>query len=185
MTKENPNAGMDAVAEQAAEWFARLQGEDAVGDDWLAFETWLAVPAHAAAYERLEALWVALEDDAPAIRAALDAPVTAASRRELPRRAVERRPTRRAWLAAGGALAASLVAGVFVVANWPTPCGASADLPHRGRRAARHRAGRRHAHQAQRRLVDRRRLGRGMRGGCRWRTPRRPSTWPMIRSVPS
>ena len=121
MTKETLNAGVDAVAEQAAEWFARLQGEDAAGEDWLAFETWLAVPAHAAAYERLEALWVALEDDAPAIRTALDAPVTAAPRRELPRRAGERRPTRRTWLAAGGALAASLVAGVFVVANWPTP----------------------------------------------------------------
>jgi transmembrane sensor len=34
---------------------------------------------------------------------------------------VERRPTRRVWLAAGGLLAASLVAGVFVAANWPGP----------------------------------------------------------------
>jgi len=121
MSEQNPIAGVDTVADQAATWFARLQGEDADGDDWLAFETWLAVPAHAAAYERLESVWLALEDDAPAIQAALDAPPAPLPRRPLPRRAAERRPTRRAWLAAGGALAASLVAGVFVVANWPAP----------------------------------------------------------------
>lgn len=122
MTEEMSKAGLDAVDEQAAEWFARLQGEEAGADDWLAFETWLAVPPHAAAYERVEALWIALEDDAPAVRAALDAPAgTAAPRRARPARAVERRPTRRVWLAAGGLLAASLVAGVFVAANWPGP----------------------------------------------------------------
>jgi transmembrane sensor len=121
MTEEMSKAGLDAVAEQAAEWFARLQGEEADGDDWLAFEAWLAVPAHAAAYEQVEALWVALEADAPAIRAALDAPVVAAPRRVLTQRAAERRPTRRVWLAVGGALAASLVAGVFVAANWSGP----------------------------------------------------------------
>lgn len=121
MSEQNPIAGVDIVAEQAATWFARLQGDDADGDDWLAFESWLAVPAHAAAYERLESLWVALEDDAPAVQAAFDAPAAPLPRRALPRRAAERRPTRRAWLAAGGALAASLVAGVFVVANWPAP----------------------------------------------------------------
>ena len=121
MSEQNPIAGVDTVADQAATWFARLQGEDADGGDWLAFEGWLAVPAHATAYERLESLWLALEDDAPAIQAVLDAPPAALPRRPLPRRAAERRPSRRAWLAAGGALAASLVAGVFVVANWPAP----------------------------------------------------------------
>lgn len=121
MSEQNPIAGVDTVAEQAAAWFARLQGDDADGDAWLAFETWLAVPEHAAAYERLEGLWVALEDDAPAIQAALDAPVAPAPRRPLPRRAAERRPNRRAWLAAGGLLAASLVGGVFVAANWQRP----------------------------------------------------------------
>jgi transmembrane sensor len=120
MSERDPIAGVDDVAAQAATWFARLQGDDADGDAWRAFEAWLAVPAHAAAYERLEGLWVALEDDASAIQAALDAPsaTAPAPRRALPRRAVEGRPTRRAWLAAGGLLAASLVAGVFVAANW-------------------------------------------------------------------
>ena len=125
MNAEIRNSAEDLVAGQAAAWFARLQGEDASGDDWLAFESWLAVPAHAAAYEAVEALWLALDDDAPAIQAALDAQPTstpmAAPRRALPRRAAEGRPTRRAWLAAGGVLAASLVAGVFVTANWPAP----------------------------------------------------------------
>ena len=55
------------------------------------------------------------------MQASFDAPAAPLPRRALPRRAAERRPTRRAWLAAGGALAASLVAGVFVVANWPAP----------------------------------------------------------------
>ena len=113
MSEWNPKTGVEAVAEQAATWFARLQGEDADGDDWLAFESWLAVPAHAAAYERLETLWVALDDDASAVQAALDAPAAPLSRRALARRAAERRPTRRAWLAAGAALAASVAAGAY------------------------------------------------------------------------
>ena len=50
MSEPHPISGVDIVAEQAATWFARLQGEDADGGDWLAFETWLAVPAHASAY---------------------------------------------------------------------------------------------------------------------------------------
>ena len=123
MNEETRNFGEHLAAEQAAVWFARLRGEDAGGDDWLAFEGWLAVPAHAAAYEAVEALWLALEDDAPAIQAALDAeaaPVSA-PRRALPRRASAGRPTRRTWLAAGSALAASLVVGVFAAANWPAP----------------------------------------------------------------
>ena len=184
MTKETLNAGVDAVAEQAAEWFARLQGEDAAGEDWLAFETWLAVPAHAAAYERLEALWVALEDDAPAIRTALDAPATAAPRRELPRRAGERRPTRRTWLAAAGALAASLVAGVFVVANWPTPA-----EPQQTFRTAAGEVQTSHSPMARgsNSTAPRRSAygSPGTHGGCRWPTRRPPSTWRMIRNVRS
>ena len=123
MTEATRNAGEHLVAEQAAAWFARLQGEDAGGDDWLAFEGWLAVPAHAAAYQAVEALWLALEDDAPTIQAALDTVATpmSAPRRALPRRVSAGRPTRRTWLAAAGALAASLVVGVFTVANWPAP----------------------------------------------------------------
>ncbi len=121
MTEETRISGEDLVAGQAAEWFARLQGEDATGDDWRAFEGWLAAPGHAAAYEAVEALWLALEDDAPEIQAALDARAVSAPRRIRSIGRAARGPTRRVWMAMGGALAASLVVGVFAAANWSTP----------------------------------------------------------------
>jgi transmembrane sensor len=52
----------DPIQEAAAEWFAKLQG-DSVLEDWTAFQAWLeADPAHAAAYEAVEAVWLDLED---------------------------------------------------------------------------------------------------------------------------
>ncbi len=109
----------DGVAEAAAGWFVRLQGEDASGDDWLAFERWLAAaPAHARAYDRLERIWVEVEAQAPAIAAALAAPAPA------PRRARRATPprrfaSRRTWLAGAGAIAASLALVVVMVAERP------------------------------------------------------------------
>ena len=104
------------AAEEAARWFARLQGEAATGDDWLAFERWLqASPAHASAYERLEALWVDL-DQAPVAKELGGRPLVAAARRRRPE-ASARRPDaarRRVWLGAGGAIAAALVVAVGV-----------------------------------------------------------------------
>jgi transmembrane sensor len=103
------------TAEAAAHWFARLQDEAAAGDDWLAFEQWLAAsPAHAAAYEKLEAIWVDLDGAGDAVAAALDAPVSLEAHRA--RRAG---PSRRVWLAAGAGLAASLAVGLFTLANLP------------------------------------------------------------------
>jgi len=119
MTEET-RISREGAAAQAAAWFVRLHSEDATGDDWLAFEAWLQTPRHAAAYEWLERLWLALDDDAPAIARALDAPAYA-PRRPISARRPERGITRRAWLAAGGALAATVAAGVFGVANWPAP----------------------------------------------------------------
>ncbi len=106
------------TADAAAHWFARLQDEAATGDDWLAFEQWLAEsPAHAAAYETLEGLWVELDGAADAIAAGLNpTPVSLAAHRAARERA---RPTRRGWLAAGAGLAASLAVGVLTMANWP------------------------------------------------------------------
>ncbi|MEO8113820.1 MAG: FecR domain-containing protein, partial [Phenylobacterium sp.] len=100
-----------AVAE-AADWLARLEGGAAGGDDWLAFETWLAAsPAHTAAYVRLEGLWVELDADCTAILEALDAaPAMALPRRARPSSAST--PSRRAWLRAGWAVAASLAVAV-------------------------------------------------------------------------
>jgi transmembrane sensor len=111
----------DGVAEAAAGWFVRLQGEDASGDDWLAFERWLAAaPAHARAYRRIERIWVEVEAQAPAIAAALDTVVSTPA----PRRARRATPpprfaSRRTWLAGAGALAASLALVVVMVAERP------------------------------------------------------------------
>jgi transmembrane sensor len=102
----------DRAAEEAADWFVRLQGDEATGDDWLTFEQWLrAAPANATAYSHIENVWVELDGRAAEIEEALDKP------RALPRRARPLRPTvtRRAWLgAAGGAIAAGIVAAVVL-----------------------------------------------------------------------
>jgi transmembrane sensor len=103
------------AAEEAAGWFARLQGEAATGDDWLAFERWLqSSPAHARAYEQLESLWVDL-DYAPVARELGGRPLLAARRRA----AIPSRPAlgraaarRRTWFGAGAAIAAGLVVAV-------------------------------------------------------------------------
>jgi transmembrane sensor len=72
----------DPIQQAATDWFARLQG-DAALEDWTTFQAWLeADPAHAAAYDRVEAMWVDLEDlpandveTAPAIETPLAANV--------------------------------------------------------------------------------------------------------------
>jgi transmembrane sensor len=119
MSRRDEFQGAGGVAEEAASWFARLQGEAATGDDWLAFERWLqASPAHARAYERLEALWIDL-DYAPVARDLGGRPLLAARRRRLARSAAGN-PGRRAWLAAGAAIAAGLVAAMGI-GLWPAP----------------------------------------------------------------
>jgi transmembrane sensor len=120
----------DALAEAAAAWFVRLDGADATGETWLEFERWLiASPAHARAFEHVERLSVELDEQAPQIAAALQAPLELP--RAAPRRARgdagRRQPvTRRAWLAAGGAIAASLAVAVVFLAERPAPEGPAA-----------------------------------------------------------
>jgi len=59
MTQSLPQ---DPIQQAAADWFVKLQG-DAALEDWTAFQAWLeADPAHAAAYEAVEAVWLDLED---------------------------------------------------------------------------------------------------------------------------
>jgi transmembrane sensor len=121
-----------ATADAAAQWFARLQDEAATHEDWLAFEQWLAAsPAHAAAYEKLEHIWVDLDDAADAFPAAAEtpAPETPTVVSLADRRAARAQPTRRAWLAAGAGLAASLAVGVVTLANWPAPLTTYATQP--------------------------------------------------------
>jgi transmembrane sensor len=108
------------VAEAAARWFARLQGEAATGDDWLAFERWLqASPAHVQAYEQLERLWVDL-DQADVAKELGGRPLVAAARRRSPEASRRARSgaggqtRRRIWIGLGGAVAAvvAVTAGV-------------------------------------------------------------------------
>ena len=111
--------GEGRAAEEAARWFARMQGETATAEDWLAFERWLqASPAHALAYEQLEGLWVDL-DYAPVARELGGRPLLAA-RRRAPSRAGVRSLRRRAWLGAGAAIAASLVAAAAIGLRAPS-----------------------------------------------------------------
>jgi transmembrane sensor len=111
------------TADAAARWFARLQDEAATGDEWLAFERWLgADPTHAAAYERLERLWVDLDGMGGAIAGQLDAPEPSTAPVSLEaRRAARGGPglSRRTWLAAGAGMAASVAIGVVGLSNWP------------------------------------------------------------------
>ena len=101
----------DQVAEQAADWFVRLQSERAGDADWLAFGAWLEeAPEHLAAYERLERLSLDL-DEVSAV--ASPGPVTAgATIVPMPARAKRPRPEPR-WMAWGAAAAAALALAVF------------------------------------------------------------------------
>lgn len=114
MSRTDDNFDDGRVAEEAARWFARLQGEAATGDDWLAFERWLkSSPARARAYERIEGLWVDLEY-APVARELGGRPLLAARRRSPAQRPSQDQNRRRAWLGAGAAIAASALVAIGV-----------------------------------------------------------------------
>jgi transmembrane sensor len=135
MARTDDNPDDSRTAEEAARWFAHLQGDAATGDDWLAFETWLqASPAQARAYERLEGLWVDL-DYAPVSKELGGRPLLAA-RRRLPLRPGQRQPARRAWIGAAAAIAASLAVvvglglqpGAVATQTYETPAGQTRDI---------------------------------------------------------
>jgi transmembrane sensor len=118
MSEESADLGDGHAAEQAASWFARLQGGAATGEDWLAFERWLqASPDHAAAYEGLERLWVDL-DNAPIVRDLGVRPTPQVLRAGALRAA---NSNRRAWIGAGAALAASVAVAAWGVGLWSGP----------------------------------------------------------------
>lgn len=88
----------ETVRDQAVAWHVRLSSDDADGDDWLAFEAWLAdSPEHLAAYEAVEQVWSDLDQ------------VTLAPTVVTLKPRVARRPL--PWL---GAIAASLIAVIFL-----------------------------------------------------------------------
>lgn len=126
MTDWSPE--LTGAAEEAAAWFVRLNGETATGDDWLAFERWLASsPAHVEAYERLERLSAELDANAAAIAAELSPAPT-------PARGIASRPSgarhpRWLWPVAGAALAASVVLAVWFSQGGPPPSAAVYETP--------------------------------------------------------
>jgi transmembrane sensor len=109
-------ANTDPIQQAAVNWFVRLQ-DDAGLDDWTRFQAWLeADPAHAAAYDAVEALWIDLED-APSTEDA--APVVADNVVPLRRKAA--RPTRRwVWASVATAAAAAIVVAVLPQLTRPT-----------------------------------------------------------------
>lgn len=97
------------VEQEALDWFARLQDAEATEADWRAFTDWVAMaPAHGAAYDALERLWVDLDE--VAVEPARIVPMVNPANDDA-------RPTRRrGWLyPAAGAVAAAALA----VALWP------------------------------------------------------------------
>lgn len=119
MRRTDENLGDGLAAEEAALWFARLQGEAATDDDWLAFERWLqASPAHARAYDRLELLWIDLEY-APVAKDLGGRPMAAAARRRPRRGASASQLRHRALWGAGAAVAASLAIAAGVALQRP------------------------------------------------------------------
>ncbi len=111
MSDESAILGDGHAAEQAASWFARLQGGAATGEDWLAFERWLqASPDHAHAYESLERMWVDLDN------AAIVSDLGVRPSRLPPRAA---NANLRAWIGAGAALAASFAVAAVGIGLWP------------------------------------------------------------------
>ncbi|HKR89455.1 MAG TPA: DUF4880 domain-containing protein, partial [Phenylobacterium sp.] len=75
----------EAALEAAAAWLVRLQAEETTGDDWLAFEAWLAAASeHAEAYDRVERLSLELELAAPELMRALAAEPASPAREAAP-----------------------------------------------------------------------------------------------------
>jgi transmembrane sensor len=72
----SPSSSNAVARDQAVAWFVRLRDDDLADADWAEFCGWLeASPAHRAAYDEVEALWVDL-DDAPIPEDAEEAVVT-------------------------------------------------------------------------------------------------------------
>ncbi|MDY6922351.1 MAG: FecR domain-containing protein [Pseudomonadota bacterium] len=106
-----------SVIDQASAWVVRLDGEVSEAD-YEALEAWLAQsPDHRRAFDEAEGLWAVIDED----RAALDAALGRATLRSPGTARTARPPSvRRRWLwAAGGAVAAALIAAVMILPTLP------------------------------------------------------------------
>ncbi|MBO9707359.1 MAG: FecR domain-containing protein [Caulobacter sp.] len=111
----------DPIQQAANDWFARLQG-DAGLEDWTAFQAWLEVdPAHAAAYDEIEALWIELEDLSPEqIAAPAPAAETVVGFTPLPWSRTKPPVRRWVWAGLGAAAAAAVVTAILPQLTRPT-----------------------------------------------------------------
>jgi transmembrane sensor len=113
-------ANTDPIQQAAVDWFVRLQG-DAALEDWTAFQAWLEVdPAHAAAYDAVESMWVDLED-APGLQDSSVIAAEVAPDNVVPLRRPVARPARRwIWTGLATAAAAAVVVAVLPQLTRPT-----------------------------------------------------------------
>lgn len=108
--------GGDEREDQAIAWLVRLNSGEAVADDWRGLESWLeSDPANLAALARVEALWGELDDQAYALKTALDAPPKGATILPFtPRKSPAKTPAfDRRWAATAAVLALVLAGGAF------------------------------------------------------------------------
>ncbi len=116
MNDQSPSPD-DTIAEQAADWVARLHADDATGDNWLGLESWLAEDAaHRAAYDQAEMIWREVGAGRQAILERLDARDVVTNVVELAsrRRAHDPRWRRGAMFGIPAAAAAAIAALVLV-----------------------------------------------------------------------
>lgn len=99
------------IHDQALYWFVRLDDAETPEGAWLEFQTWLeADPAHGEAYDLIEQVWVALEEQTPA--EVIVAPIAANDGRPAPGSV----RVSRAWLTP---LIATAAAVALIAGLWP------------------------------------------------------------------
>lgn len=107
------------IHDQALDWFVQLSDPDAAEATWADFQTWLeADPAHRRAYDLIEQVWVALDEDATPVGEVDALPLAATGARSQPgpgRPKGRERRGARPWMP----LLAMAAAAVLVVGLWP------------------------------------------------------------------
>ena len=103
------------VEDQAADWIVRQDGEYLSPGEQMDFATWIAVPAHRAAYDRQQALWRRYQQ-LGARQAVAVSPVYRPRRGKNRARAL---PARRRWVASAIAASLALIFAGYI-GDWPT-----------------------------------------------------------------
>lgn len=114
MSRFDQTSNAEQARNEAADWFARLQSDETGGEDWIAFETWLAEDsAHQTAFEDVERLWLFLDE---AVKSKAVVPSNVRTLGD-----ARRRKTWPIWAAPAAAAAVAAVAAGVVVLLKPPP----------------------------------------------------------------